>query len=603
MAVSSICWFELVRQNIEENNSIVNFCGSVTCSGASFNNYTKTGTWSCNGQSGTFETTLPREQTHRMFTITLTIPHNADGTKTVTGSFTLATGISAGTLARSAALVLPSIPRHAKITNCIGNFDDETDPWLEVSNPGGFTLKGWLEVNPVGDHLFEISSQGNQINWELTAVQRKLLRQYCTKNNQTIRLGVLTEINGIFDTNNPDYRDRIITIKDSQPDVGTITWNSTNLLELTDESTVIKGCSNIAVTIPEATAKKEAKIVQYKVVCGSQEVTSITAGTLNLNNVDDNTINVYVSDSRENVIENKLTITNFIEYTKPIINNLSLVRTKGGIDSNVILSFDGKALFKNFGKVNNEIQVEYYYKVQGSSSNWTLGTTDLLQEMNYGTDSFSNSLEIAGDLGNNGFDIANNYDFKIVVTDKTGDISKVEKTTILTSGIPNMAIHKQGVAFGGFYDPASGGAIQLLGKNIIDLFYPVGVQIYNDNNDFDPNDIYGTWEKKIKKVNCMVSGTAVVSGTADSRPLHNWTTICDKFETTHGFRPTDSVALGVSVVNGDGVATDVHIEGATWVGAGLTELYAVMNKSVTGAVRVNYAYFYNKEETYWQRVE
>lgn len=392
---------------------------------------------------------------------------------------------------------LPQIARQAYITNSITTFNDEEDPWFEYTNPANWPLKAWLEPNPNGKHLCQrvFNGVGGKFTWELSQAERIQLRQECSNaNNCKIRIGLYS--NG---ETWASFHDRTFTIKDYKPDVGTPTWKTTNLLELADETTVISSCSNIAVTIPEAIAKKEAKIVQYKVVCGSKEVTSAIAGTLNLNNVDSNMIHVYVSDSRENTIEKELKITNFIEYSKPVINNLSLVRTKGGIGNSVVLSFDGKALFKNFGKADNKIQVKYYYKVQGNSTNWILGTTDLLQGMNYSVDSFSNSLEIAGDLGNDGFDISNNYDFKIVVTDKTGESSEVEKTTILTSGIPNMAITKQGVAFGSFYDPDAGGAIQLLGKNIIDLFYPVGAQIYNANKDFDPNVCFLKTEWKLLK--------------------------------------------------------------------------------------------------------
>ena len=62
------------------------------------------------------------------------------------------------------------------------------------------------------------------------------------------------------------YHDRTFIIKDPIPTVGTPTWESTNHLDLVDKDTVIKGYSDIAVTVPEAIPVKEATIKQYKVI-------------------------------------------------------------------------------------------------------------------------------------------------------------------------------------------------------------------------------------------------------------------------------------------------------------------------------------------------
>ena len=42
------------------------------------------------------------------------------------------------------------------------------------------------------------------------------------------------------------------------------------------------------------------------------------------------------------------------------------------------------------------------------------------------------------------------------------------------------------------------------------------------------------------------------------------------------------------VSNGDGHAQDAHIDGTTWINNGL---YAVLDRSAAGAVRINYVIF------------
>ena len=93
---------------------------------------------------------------------------------------------------------------------------------------------------------------GGRYTWSLTEAERKQLRQACKGNSCTIRVGLYS--NG---TTWASYHDRTFVIKDPIPTVGTPTWESTNHLDLVSNSTVIKGYSNITVTVPQATPVKD----------------------------------------------------------------------------------------------------------------------------------------------------------------------------------------------------------------------------------------------------------------------------------------------------------------------------------------------------------
>ena len=77
--------------------------------------------------------------------------------------------------------------------------------------------------------------------------------------------------------------------------------------------------------------------------------------------------------------------------------------------------------------------------------------------------------------------------------------------------------------------------------------------------------------------------TPVSSSAATSRLMFTIDQLREKFGTQKG---SNSMAAFVS--NGDGHAQDAHIDGTTWINNGL---YAVLDRSVAGAVRINYVIF------------
>lgn len=540
--------------------------------------------------SHSFSASVSNSNWLTLYSTTVNISHNSTGKGNCSVSVSIDWQRDGSS---SANFTMTTIPRAATISGVV-DFNDEDNPGFTFSNPGNFNMECWLEPNPNGDHLAirtVTKATSGTFTWDLTDEERAQLRQKCAGKTCTIRVGLYSN-NKSFNS----YKDVTYSIINANPILGDNSWQTTNHLDLVETNTVIKNKSNIDVVVSEATPQKEATIKQYKVVIGSQIKTSESPTTFTFENIDTSIINVYVEDSRGFVSSELLNISNFIDYVEPDILSVSAERNDGGIGSSVVLGYKGTMWSGNFGKKENTITVQYFYKKNGDST-WVQGLTDITPESIFS--SFENSEEILGDLGALGFEQASVYDLKIIITDLLGSYEET-KIGCIPSGTPEMAFAKKGVAFGAFYDDGEGGPVQIEGLNIINLLYPIGSQIYNAKDDFDPNIYYPgtTWIKKYKTRSYMITGTKVLASSSNSVVVHTIEEVEELFNSKYGIESIDKNNLGISYWNGDGAATVVHIEGATYQNS---NIYAVFDRTVSGSVRVNFAYMYNKTEYYWER--
>lgn len=488
-----------------------------------------------------------------------TIQHDANGNASFSAHIIAAIYSSSINEDLTMSWSLPNIPRQAKITNSPTSFNDEENPWFDYSNPANWQLKAWLEPNPNGPHLCQrtFRGTGGKYTWDLTEAERKQLRQACKGNSCKIRIGLYS--NG---ETWASYHDRTFTIKDPNPTAGNATWKSTNLTDLTLSDAIVKGYSNVSVTVEKATPVKEAAIKQYKVIIGDKVASSVEPGVFNFDNVSESIIRVFVEDSRGNTVEKILNIQTVFDYTAPVFTSLSLERTKGGIGTNTVLTFSGNWWNRAFNKASNSINFQYFYKKQGSSSEWIQGSANI-NPSSFTGDKFENSAEIAGDLGAHGFNAGENFDIKIIATDR---ITNTEKSMILTSGIPNMAVHHNGVAFGGFYNEEIGGKIQISGYRVPLTYIISGSKVFNVND------------------NLFVT--------------HTFDEVKQMFYDKYRIEIDDIQKIGVSYGNGHVNATWTGVTGFGCQDMGDTwRFIAYLSATVNGSFRLNYTYTYVVEES------
>lgn len=461
----------------------------------------KTLTCSCDGQTQSASVSLARGGSVNVSFTFHNIAHNNDGTKSVNWAWSCATGTSGlGTISNSGTQTLTQIPRQANITSCY-DFNDEENPTMTFSNPGGFALNARLEFAGTNIKRNNIPNTGS-VTFTFTDAERKLLRQKCTGNSMTVRFVIATILNG--NETWWSWFDKTMTIVNGNPIFSNFTFADTNTktVALTGNNQhCIQGYSNIKGTISttnKATAKKEATMSKYRFTIGTQSVdvnyssTAEVSGTLN--SAPSGTFNMYAIDSRNNSTLVTKLAAKVVQYTKPVINasTITATRDSGGVGTNCTLKFDGTFWNSNFGSKANSIKIKYQLK-KTTESTWVDGTTTITPTINGNNFSFQGLIARSKD--DPSWEISESYNIKVIVTDEL-DTSFTE--TILINAVPNLALSQNGVGIMGKYEDSVGGLLQVGGYQVVEsgdgyIKYYDGTMICFEKKYFTytTSDMYG----------------------------------------------------------------------------------------------------------------
>lgn len=420
MAVTGSITITQKSQNIADNTTVIEVIGKATMTGPSMDYNTRTGTVTINGANYSFSTNFPEKSTKTLFSKEVTIPHNSDGTKTVSASFRVTTGmtgtLSGGVLTASTSKTLSTIPRASSVTCADGNIGSSTTININrVSSAFTHTLK-YTFGNKSGTIATKTSS--TSIGWNIPTSFYEVI-----PNSKSGRGTITCETyngNTLIGTKTCTFNAFVIN---SNPSVSaTIQDVNTKTIALTgDSNTLVKYMSNAKVDIT-ATAKNSATISSRKVVCGSKTGTA-TSNTLN--NVESGTFAVSCMDSRGNTASTKIT-KDMVNYIKLAFTDISLTRPSTTSNTvNCILK--GNYFNGNFGQVDNTMNLKYRYReAQGEWSNYI----EIVSNINGNTFNYTENL---GDV----FDFNHEYEFEFILTDKLMSIT--QKVTV-SRGIPIIDI-------------------------------------------------------------------------------------------------------------------------------------------------------------------
>lgn len=403
------------------------------------------------------------------------VSHNADGTGSayIYGKATGPSGTSlAGlTVSGQKTITLDKIARQATITSA-PDFNDEENPTITYNNPAGNSvseLEASISLTGATDDIKyrPISKTESSYTFELTDEERDLLRVNAKSNNLPLWFYIKTKIG------NDTFYSKIsktMTIINGNPIFNDFVFEDVNekTLSLTgNNQNIIRGYSNIKVTIPvinKAVAVKQATMTKYRFNCNGSSVDINYSSDADvegiLNNITSGIFDVYAVDSRNNSTLVTKNANSIIEYT-PLIKGAMSVRRDNGVSQDVILKVSGRLDLVNFGNVINSIkESKYRYKITNTNEWVEYQDLELAIEED-GTFNFEGLIK--GDTEELGFDIANSYQVEVLIKD---ELSQIVYSATFGSGIPNIALSKNGVGIMGAYDEEAGGLFQIGGKKV-----------------------------------------------------------------------------------------------------------------------------------------
>ncbi len=427
-----------------------------------------------------------REWTHRVY-------HNNDGTKSCWIGADGDTGADVyGTFNFGQTVQLDTIPREAYITNqpdFVVYNGQGTTVHLEFWNDGNLYIKVKLVVNGNVKHEEDLG-QVTSADVNLTASENdSILAEFTNSQTTTGTWEVYTYTDSGYSNLVNDKRTKSVTITADEASCkpifndfalsnvdktvnvvdkygNTLVSSSTSTLLGTGDA-IILGYSKVKAVIDSTNfmqAQAHATPNKYVFSDPNQQTEAPHDGntvTLYLDNVYSNAFNVTAFDSRNfgTVVTKTLTL---VEYFNVTIDSIEL-RRDNDVDQPVKLNVQGKWFNSTFGAqgVQNTLTVEYRWKY--STDSWGSQSWQTLTPTISGNNWSFNDY-IAGDKGNNGFDMDKSFDIEVRVYDK---LSVVIAGSEINRGTPLIDFTQQGIALQARYDTNEGGQIQLYGKSLM----------------------------------------------------------------------------------------------------------------------------------------
>lgn len=329
---------------------------------------------------------------------TTTIPHNADGTKTFSYSFSQNFGItfsgqSIGTISGSGSGALDAIPRGTSIVKA-PNFSDADIPVLTYTNPAGTavtSLEACISITGANDDVpyRAIPTNRSQYTFNLTTAERNTLRAAVTKGTSTTVWFYVKGTIGSF-----NFSDKYpVTFSLSKPNP-VVTLTAQDVSDVTYELTGrrdfwIEGYSNVQYQVT-ATAAYGATITDYRVSANGH--TTLYAPSATFTGIKAETITATVTDSRGNATTTTYTAAHLIPYGEPTAYVTSLSLTGTGI---LTVNVEGHCFRNSFGARDNSCILQYRYKATDGSSTGAWTTLEPVYDEEYKT-WFSAAATVSG---------------------------------------------------------------------------------------------------------------------------------------------------------------------------------------------------------------
>ena len=277
--------YDIISQSVEDNSTSIRFYGVLNVTGNNISWSSATASvWSATWGLATSYS----RGSYVVVQQDVVIRHDINGNYSGWLSGTISTTYTSGTAA--GGFTLPQIDRIA-IVSAVSDFNDETNPTITFTNPAGFNINAFMSVNGTDIATDTHIASTGTYTFNLTTAQRNQLRQLCTGQTLSVRVGLRTEDSGgtIIGSS---YKDKTMTLVNASPTF-TVTYEDTNATTLAitqDNQQIIRNNSTLVFNITNAQAKKYATLSTL-----TAEINGVTYnGTLNGNTgeIDVGTLNL-----------------------------------------------------------------------------------------------------------------------------------------------------------------------------------------------------------------------------------------------------------------------------------------------------------------------
>lgn len=434
----------------------------------------------------------------------LAIPHDSNGRKTFSASAEAGIYYTEVNVRGSGSWDLPTIARKAYITKTF-DFSDVENPKFQYANPAGnnvSSLQACLSFdNSTADIAYrDIAKNGQSFTFNLTDSERDTIRQKVTGQSAKVYYIVKTVINGSTYT---DSQQATCYISDSNPtfDCSYYDSNSATVDITGDSQKIIQNNSTLVINFSNMTAKKYATIKSIGVSLNGVNHSSSVSGAnirLPIGKVDisgDIDAIVSVTDSRGFITAKPLKI-NILPWQLPTAS-VSVTRQANYYSTCMIFVNADYAYLD--GK--NTINIKYRLKKDGSDS-WS----DFVTMENH---------------SNPNFEADNNFKWlvQVVISDRLGTTTY---NIDLAKGVPIIYFDRKKQSVGINCFPKNEGNLEINGKTIFDMIYPVGA-IYISASNISPSVLFGgTWEQ-VQDRFLLGAGASYQAGSTGGEAYHTLT--------------------------------------------------------------------------------